>query len=82
MSAAGVKAFRPWAVGAARGIVTAAVLAALAAVVEAANAADLPDGAAIWAPIVIVIVRTLEGLVDDRRQQGAPQAGLLKGGPQ
>ena len=54
----------PWVVGLVRGLVEAAVLAALGGLVVWLSSADVPQEVAAWAPALVVLIRTLEGVAD------------------
>ncbi len=70
--------YRPAIVGLVRAILVAAAAAALAVVIQFLEVADLPAELETWVPVGLLVLRTLEGLVDDRRDP-TPQAGLLGG---
>lgn len=53
-----------WAVGVARGLLEAIVLAVLAYLVTWLGGGDLPEWLIPWAPAMILILRSLEGLAD------------------
>lgn len=53
-----------WAVGLVRSIVEAILFAAIGAVILWLSGTDLPSGLLPWAPVIIVGLRTLEGVVD------------------
>ena len=71
---------KPWLVGLARAVLQAIALAAVVAVVNVLKVDDLPPELQTWAPILLLFFRTLEGMLDQRRDP-APQASLIKGGP-
>lgn len=73
-------AWRPRVVGLVRAVLLAAAAAVLATVIDAVEVADLPAEIRVWAPVFLLVLRTLEGEVDDRRDP-TPQAGLLGGKP-
>lgn len=70
---------RPYVVGLVRGLVHALAAAALIFGIEALDAADLPDGLQLWAPMLVLALRTIEGRLDDFHDP-ARQASALKGG--
>lgn len=74
------KGFRPWFVGTARGLVSAVALLVLAGITQAVSSADVPDDVVVWVPIIVAVVRSAEGWVDDRKDP-TPQAKRLGGGP-
>lgn len=53
-----------WLVGLARSIVEAVLFAAIAAVILWLAGDSVPEGLAQWAPVIIVGLRTLEGVID------------------
>lgn len=53
-----------WLVGLARSIVEAVLFAAIGAVILWLSGTDLPSGLLPWAPVIIVGLRTLEGVID------------------
>lgn len=56
---------RPLAVAAARGILEAAAIAAIGAAYLWLGSADLGDSWAHWAPVGMLVLRTLEGWADE-----------------
>lgn len=50
--------------GALRGILVAAGVAAVEAAIKALSGAALPSGYAVYLPLAILLLRTLEGLID------------------
>lgn len=70
---------RPWLVGLARGLAHALALAAVVFAIGVLSGPDLPDGLQVWAPAIILALRSIEGGLDDRRDPSR-QAGLIKGG--
>ena len=54
----------PALVGIARGVIEAAVVSALAALVVLIPEADIPETARVWAPVVLMVVRIIEGIAD------------------
>lgn len=72
-----LKGYSPMVVAAARGILEAAILAALGAAATALT--DLDGEAALYAPIAIAAVRFIEGVVDNRIDP-ARHRRLLGGG--
>jgi hypothetical protein len=69
----------PWAVGAARGAVLAALTAGTAALITATTSADVPVELQVWAPIIIAVLRAVEGVLDTRWNPGR-QSSLVRGG--
>ena len=57
---------RPWVIGTARGIAEGAALFVLFALSQAVSGPDIPDAVTSWSPIIFAVVRSLEGLADDR----------------
>lgn len=62
-----------------RGLLLAAVAGAVGAAITWLSGSDLGAWAA-WAPALILVLRSVEGFVDQARGQ-RPQAGLLGGHP-
>jgi hypothetical protein len=60
----GMKGFSPALVGIVRGVVEAAVLAAITAIIAALS--GLNGEAAVYAPIAVALLRSLEGFVDHK----------------
>ncbi len=54
----------PKVVGLVRGVVEAAVLSALAALLVLIPEIDIPEEARVWVPAALMAVRTLEGIAD------------------
>ena len=76
---------RPWLVGLARAALHAVLLAAAVAAFHVVSNALQGPGVPMWlqlyAPLIVAVLRAAEGALDDKASGGAPQAGLLKGGP-
>lgn len=53
-----------WLTGLARSIVEAAVFAGLIVLTDWLASGDVPDELKTWAPLIIVGIRTIEGLAD------------------
>lgn len=68
----------PWLVGLTRGLVEAVVLALLGALTLWLSGKDVPDELKAMAPILLLVIRTLEGLADnidpEKAEPGAPDA--------
>lgn len=54
----------PWVVGLVRGILEAAVAGGVAYAIFWLDVADLPEDVAVWAPVLVLILRTIEGGLD------------------
>lgn len=76
-SSDGEGGLRPALVAVLRGVLEAAVLAAIGAAVVALGDLELGAGAT-WAPVAVLVLRTLEGVADERidpTRQRAPLGG-------
>lgn len=51
-----------------RGLALAVAIAVLEAVAVYLGGADLPEAAAVYVPVVVLLLRTLEGELDRRRR--------------
>lgn len=54
----------PWLVALARGIAEAVVLAILATVIAFLTSNNVPEFLQVWAPLLIIVFRQAEGIVD------------------
>lgn len=72
---------RPWVVGTVRAVATAVALFTVTALITVLTSGDVPVELQLYASIAVLVLRSLEGYLDDRRQGAAPQAGIFRGGP-
>lgn len=73
--------WKPWAVGIARSLLLAVVAFTVPTAIDMLTTSDhTPAGVATWVPVILVVLRSIEGVVDTKIAAGERQASLLKGG--
>lgn len=71
--------WRPWAVGTARALLLAVLAVVVPFLIEALSSEQVPTEWQVYLPLILFVLRAIEGGMDTR-WSGDRQAKLLKGG--